>query len=937
MLTPAMRRVVVVMLAFLMPVLMMAQGPVDLSKIVEPNPAIKIGTLSNGLKYYIFKNGKPEKRLELMLAVNAGAVLEDDDQNGLAHFCEHMAFNGTKSFPKQELVSFLESTGIRFGADLNAYTNQDETVYMLTIPLDKPETMEKGFQVLRDWAQHVSFDDKEIDAERGVIMEEWRLGKGADDRVREKHAPFMYHGSKYAKRDVIGDTNVLRKAPYDNFRRFYRDWYRPENMAVVVVGDADPAKLEELVKKNFNFPATPAAKIIKRPSMPLPPHAETLISIASDPELTVASAMFMVKRPATSTATLGDFRRSIVEQLLSSMIDSRYAELSRKPNPPFLGAGVGAGRFVRETEALFASVTAADKNVLKSFDAMLTELERAVRHGFTETELQRAKDEMMARMEQYYNERDKSESSGFAREFVRNFLVNEGIPGIVREFAIYKQLVPTVTAEDCKNALIASYGKENRVITFSIPEKGGYRIPKESDVRNLLVAIAAKDIPPYVDNVVTKPLIASLPTPGTIVKEEKLAEVDAVKLTLSNGATVIYKKTDFKNDEIMFSAMSWGGTNAIKTEDLLSAQMAAGIVDEGGIADIDATALGKMLQGKNISISPYVSADMEGFSGGAAPKDLRTMMELLHLYFTAPRKDKDAFTSVMQKMKTQLENKSANPELALMDTLTVAMYNNNPRRQPMSLERMNEIDLDKAYTIYRQRFANPADFTYMFVGNVDPDSIKAFAAAYIASLPASGPAEKYSDDGVRPVNGKLDRLVSKGKEPKSTVVRMLRLPMAYTPQNRYAVIALTEVLSIRLREQLREEKGGVYGVAVQPQISRYPEEQAGLLVYFGCAPDRVDELLSTVDKEFAFMMANRVDESYIQKVKEIQVKEREVGKKTNGFWMNGIRSSIVNNEPLSTIALRDELIAKLTAEQVQQTAKTVLATKNVATFVLKPE
>lgn len=937
MLNPAMRRVVVVMLAFLMPVLMMAQGPVDLSKIVEPNPAIKIGTLSNGLKYYIFKNGKPEKRLELMLAVNAGAVLEDDDQNGLAHFCEHMAFNGTKSFPKQELVSFLESTGIRFGADLNAYTNQDETVYMLTIPLDKPETMEKGFQVLRDWAQHVSFDDKEIDAERGVIMEEWRLGKGADDRVREKHAPFMYHGSKYAKRDVIGDTNVLRKAPYDNFRRFYRDWYRPENMAVVVVGDADPAKLEELVKKNFNFPATPAAKIIKRPSMPLPPHAETLISIASDPELTVASAMFMVKRPATSTATLGDFRRSIVEQLLSSMIDSRYAELSRKPNPPFLGAGVGAGRFVRETEALFASVTAADKNVLKSFDAMLTELERAVRHGFTETELQRAKDEMMARMEQYYNERDKSESSGFAREFVRNFLVNEGIPGIVREFAIYKQLVPTVTAEDCKNALIASYGKENRVITFSIPEKGGYRIPKESDVRNLLVAIAAKDIPPYVDNVVTKPLIASLPTPGTIVKEEKLAEVDAVKLTLSNGATVIYKKTDFKNDEIMFSAMSWGGTNAIKTEDLLSAQMAAGIVDEGGIADIDATALGKMLQGKNISISPYVSADMEGFSGGAAPKDLRTMMELLHLYFTAPRKDKDAFTSVMQKMKTQLENKSANPELALMDTLTVAMYNNNPRRQPMSLERMNEIDLDKAYTIYRQRFANPADFTYMFVGNVDPDSIKAFAAAYIASLPASGPAEKYSDDGVRPVNGKLDRLVSKGKEPKSTVVRMLRLPMAYTPQNRYAVIALTEVLSIRLREQLREEKGGVYGVAVQPQISRYPEEQAGLLVYFGCAPDRVDELLSTVDKEFAFMMANRVDESYIQKVKEIQVKEREVGKKTNGFWMNGIRSSIVNNEPLSTIALRDELIAKLTAEQVQQTAKTVLATKNVATFVLKPE
>lgn len=937
MLTTMVRRSTVVILVLLMPVIALAQGRVDLNAVVKPNPDITIGKLKNGITYYIYKNAKPEKRLELMLAVNAGAVLEDDDQNGLAHFCEHMAFNGTKTFPKQQLVSFLESTGIRFGADLNAYTNQDETVYMLTIPLDKPETMEKGFQVLRDWSHYVSFDDKEIDAERGVIMEEWRLGKGADDRVREKHAPFMYHGSKYAKRDVIGDTNVLRKAPYDNFRRFYRDWYRPENMAVIAVGDADPKQLEALIQKNFDYPATEPSKLRKRESMPLPNHSETLISIASDPELTVASAMLMIKRPVGTSGTVGDFRRSIVEQLWSSMLDSRYGELARKPKPPFLGAGAGAGRFVRETEAMFASATAADKNVLKSFDAMLTELERAARHGFTESELQRAKDEMMARMEQYYNERDKSESSGFAREFVRNFLVAESIPGIVREYEIYQQLVPTITVEDCKASMLAAYGKDNRVITVSVPEKGGYRIPKESDVRNLLSAIAAKDIAPYVDNVVTKPLIATLPTPGTIVKEEKLADVDAVKLTLSNGATVIYKKTDFKNDEIMFSALSWGGTNGIKTPDLLSAQMAAGIVDEGGIADIDATALSKMLQGKNVSISPYVTADMEGFSGGAAPKDFRTMMELLHLYFTAPRKDKDAFASTMEKMKTQLENKSANPEAALMDTLTVAMYNNNPRRQPMSVERLSEINLDRAFQIYQDRFSNPADFTYLFVGNLDPDSVKVFATTYIASLPAKGASEKYVDDGVRPVTGAMTRTVNKGKEPKATVIRLLQLPMPYTPENRYAVGALTEVLSIRLREQLREEKGGVYGVAVQPQVAKYPEEKAGLLVYFGCSPDRVEELLATVDSEFKTMMSKAVDESYIQKVKEIQVKEREVGKKTNGFWMNAIRGSIVNNEPLTTIALRDELIAKLTADQVLRTAKTVLSTKNVATFVLKPE
>lgn len=930
------RRSVAALVLLLLPAMLMAQG-LDLNKVVEPNPDIKIGKLPNGMTYYIYKNSKPEKRLELMLVVNAGAVLEDDDQNGLAHFCEHMAFNGTKTFPKQELVNFLESTGIRFGADLNAYTNQDETVYMLTIPLDNAKTLGKGMEVIRDWAQFVTFDDKEIDNERGVIMEEWRLGKGAQDRLNDKHRHVMYHGSKYAQRDVIGDTNVLLRAPYDNFRRFYRTWYRPENMAVIVVGDADPSNLESMIRKTFTFPGSETGALVKRPALSLPPHKDLLVSVATDPELPVASATFMIKHAADQAKTVGGFKRSITEQLWSSMISSRMAELSRKPNPPYINASVGKGRFTRENEALFASVTASDKNVLKSLDAMMTELERAAKFGFSESELQRAKDAMMARMETYYNERDKSESQGFAFEFSRNFLHGEAIPGIVAEYALYQQLVPSVTLDDCVKSFKDAYAPENRVITVSVPEKGGYKVPKESDVKNLVSAITAKELQPYVDNVVTKPLIATLPTPGTITKKEELKEVGATKLTLSNGATVIYKKTDFKNDEIMFSAFSWGGTNMIKTEDLVNAQFASGIVDEGGIADIDATALGKMLQGKNVSISPYISDDMEGFSGGAAPKDLRTMMELLHLYFTAPRKDKDAFTSIMQKIRTQLENKAASPDAALQDTLQLAMYKNNPRQQPMTVQRLDKVSLDRAFDIYKERFANPADFTYMFVGNVEPDTIEAFASAYIGSLPANGPKESFKDDGVRPADGKVSRTISKGKEPKSTVIRILQTPMKYTPENRYALIALTEVLSIRLREQLREEKGGVYGVSVYPQLDRLPEERAGVVVYFGCAPDRVDELIATVEKEFEHVQKNVVDDSYIQKVKEIQTKEREVGKKTNNFWMNGIRASFINNEPLSTIALRDELISKLTAQHVKETATKVLTTKNVATFVLKPE
>lgn len=934
---PDLRRVIAVLTLAVLPAMLFAQAvPSNLNQPVPFNPAIVTGKLDNGLRYFVFKNGKPANRLEMILVVNAGSVLEDDDQNGLAHFCEHMAFNGTKTFPKQDLVNFLESTGIRFGADLNAYTNQDETVYLLTIPTDKPSNVEKGLNVLRDWARFVTYNDADINDERGVILEEWRLGKGAQDRINEVHRHKMFYGSKYAQRDVIGDTNVLKRCPTDNLRRFYNTWYRPENMAVIVVGDGDPASIVSMIKKEFGFTGDKNTKAGVRTPMPLPQHKETLVSVATDKELTVASAQIIWKHPAAGSSTFADFRRNMVYQFVGNMLNQRLADLARKPNPPFLGASASETGLTRETSAFMAAAAASDKDVRKSINALYTEVLRADRHGFTQAELDRARTQFMAGMEKYYNERDKSESQQFANELVRHFLRNEGVPGIAAEYAIYQQMAPAISLADVNAAVKAAVTDENRVVMVAVPDAPGYVVPTESQIKELLAAVEGKTITAYVDDAPAKPLMPTKPKAGSITKKETIGDIDAVKLTLSNGAVVFYKKTDFKNDEVLFHATSWGGTNMVSVADLPSASNAASIVDLGGIADVDASALQKMLAGKTIGISPYIGAEAEGFEGSTTPKDMETFFELLHLYFTSPRKDKDAFTSFIQKSRTALENKGKNPEAVFGDTVLVTMTQYSPRVQPMTVATLDKINLDKAYDIYRQRFASAGDFTYYFVGNLDPATLESYVATYIASLPA-GTKESYKDNGVRAPKGTVAKTVVAGQEPRSTVLMMLHGSMDYTPEARYDIVALTEVINIRLREQMREEKGGVYFVSVQPNFEKRPESEFAISVYFSCDPSRVDELKNVVTQEIAWLQKNTVEDSYIQKVREIQLKEREVGMKTNGFWMGTMRTADRDNEPFSVILRRPAMIKALTAAQVRKAAGTYLSTKNVATFILKPQ
>jgi len=914
-----------------------ANGQVDLNKVIQPNGDVTIGTLPNGIKYYVMKNSQPKNRLELMLVVNAGAVLEDDDQNGLAHFCEHMAFNGTRFFPKQELVNFLESTGIRFGADLNAYTNQEETVYMLTVPLAAGGTFSKGFEVLRDWARFVSYDDKDIDEERGVVTEEWRLRRGAEERVRKVHNAALFGASKYAKRDIIGDTAVLAHTPAERLRAFYKTWYRPENMAVIAVGDVDVKDVLPLLEKHFSFTGDVSGAPPERPSVELPASSETVVSIASDPELQTARVTLYNKRPYKKTATMGGFRKDIVNQLMSSMLTTRFQELTRKSTPAFAAAFAGQSYLTRGTVAYTVNAVSADKNIMKSANALLTEVARAQRHGFTQPELDRAKSEMMSRMETYYNERDKTESASHAQELMRNYLQGEAIPGIAMEYDIYKKLAPEVTLADVKSMFNEYTGGQDRVIAISIPDGNGYVKPTVQDVNALVAAVASKTIEPWVDEAPVKPLMEKEPVAGTIKDKKDLAEVGATMLTLSNGAKVILKKTDFKNDEIMFTAWKSGGTSLAPEADIYTAELAASIVDEGGIASFDANTLAKVLQGKNISISPYINEDREGFTGSTSPKDMKTFMELLHLYFTAPRKDSVGFESFKAKIRTQLENKAKSPEATLFDTIAVTMSNNHPRKRPLTMEALDKVSLTKAFEFYKQRFKSASDFTFCFVGNFDVATIEKDLALYVASIPGGPSKETWKDNKIRMPKGAVNKVVYKGKDQKSTVIAAFHGPMKYSPASRYDMIALTEVMNIRLREQMREKLSGVYFVQVQPQPTKYPTEEYVLSVFFGCSPDRVDEMLAVVKKESEYMRNNKVEDSYIQKVKEIQIKEREVNLKKNQFWTSAFQRLLFEAEPLTVIKERDELIKNLTAAQVQAAAKTYLNLSTFSTIVLKPE
>ena len=912
-----------------------AQTPLDTR--LPTDPKVRVGTLDNGIRYYIRQNSRPEKRAELRLVVNAGSVLESEDQLGLAHFLEHTAFNGTTHFKKNELVDYLESIGVRFGADLNAYTSFDETVYILPIPTDTARIVDQAFTILEDWAHGQLFDSTEIANERGVVREEWRGRKGAGDRMLQQWLPVAFKGSRYAERLPIGTEASIMSANAEKLRRFYRDWYRPDLMAVIAVGDFDPAAIEAKIKSHFS-------KIEKRPNPPVrtmydvPANKEPLVAIATDREATTSNVNVIYKMPATKVETVGDYRNMLIERLYLLMLNSRFNEMTQKPDAPFTGAGASKSSFfARTTESFTLGANVKDGGIERAVEALLTEAKRVDQHGFLESELEREKVDVLRGFERSFAERERTQSESFVEEYIGNYLEGEAVPGIEYEYKIAQELLPTITLAEVNTLARRWITDENRVIIAQSPIKDSVAVPTREGILAAFDRASKSTVAAYTESLSGESLVASAPAPGKIVSSKPLP-IQAVEWKLSNGARVIVKPTDFKADQVLFSAYSPGGNSLASDADFMSAALSAQVIGLGGLGAFNAVDLNKKLTGKVASVAPSISESSEGLSGSSSPKDIETMFQLAHLTFTAPRLDSVRYEAFKAQVTPSLANRGLAPGYVFSDTIQVTMSQNAFRARPVTPATFAEVDIAKSYAFYRDRFADASDFTFVLVGNVDTLAIKPMVETWLASLPNKGRKEKARDTGITPPKGVVQKTVYKGSEPKATTNIIFTGACEYEPDDRLVLRALTTMMQTKLNESLREKLGGTYSPNIGGGCQRWPREQYTIQIGYGSSPENVEPLTKAVLALIDSVKTHAPSAADVNKVKEEILRAREVEVKTNNYWLGNIAARDQAGEDLAGLGdSYDEMVRKLTAADLQRAARQYFNTSNYARFVLLPE
>ncbi|OAZ02994.1 protease 3 precursor [Flavobacterium succinicans] len=922
----------------LFPVAILAQT-MDYGQAIPFDPNVKTGKLDNGLTYYIKKNAKPEKKVDLRLVVNAGSILEDDDQQGLAHFMEHMCFNGTKRFPKNQLVDYLQSIGVKFGQHLNAYTSFDETVYFLPIPSDNPEKLEKGFQILEDWAFNTVLTPEEIDKERGVVLEEYRLGLGAQKRMMGRYLPKMMYNSKYANRLPIGQKEILEKFKYETLTRFYKDWYRPNLMSVIVVGDIDVAEMEKKIKEHFSAYKNPANEKVRN-VFEVPNHKETFVAVESDKEASNTQVQLVYKdydAPKKIT-TIGDFRSYLVEGLFTTLLNNRLEELTNSATPPFtFGYSYYGGTYARTKKAYQSVAMMAEDKQLSALKVLVTENERARKFGFTSGELDRAKADFLAQIEKNYNDRTKTDSENFVEEMQLNFLEQEPLPGIEWTFETMKKILPTIALADV-NGFIKNYIKEdNRVVVFTGPQKDNLKKVTEQEVLETLKVNEA-DLKPYEDKAVATSLLRKEAKAGTIVKREANATLGTKTLVLSNGVKVVYKTTDFKNDEVLFEAVSLGGSNLYSNEVMKKVQFANGALAEAGFSGLKLNDINKFMTGKIARVNPYIGQTTEGLRGNTTPKDLEYLFQMVHAYFTDLNFDPEAFEGFKQKQASFFKNMASQPQYYFQQEFYTYLNKENPRFNGImpTDKSWAETDYKLAYDKYKERFANAADFEFFFVGNVDDKTIEAFATKYLASLPTTAAKEKTVDLGYRMLKGDLKKVVNKGTDPKSNVNIMFYGEAKYSPKEALAIEALGEVLTIKLIEQLRESESGVYGVSARGSMNKVPYGSYNFTINFPCGPDNAEKLTASALNELQKIITNGPEEKDVAKYKEGELADYRKDSKENRFWLtNFTRSFLYGSNPENALKYEAEVNA-ITAKDIQEVAKKYL-TKDKVIGMLMPE
>ena len=909
---------------------------IELTTPLPHDPNVIYGKLANGLTYFIRKNAKPENRVELRLAVKAGSILENDDQQGLAHFTEHMAFNGTKKYPKNDLINFLESSGVRFGAHLNAYTSFDETVYMLQLPTNKGDVLHKGLEVLSEWSHNVTFDTTEINKERGVVGEEWRLGLGADQRIEDKQFPVILKGSRYAERITIGKKPILDTCHHATLINFYKEWYRPDLMAVIIVGDVDPNEMLAEVKALFSQIPNPANER-PRTEYGIPEHTEPYVSIETDKELSSASFEMEFTTPRTEQKTVRDVRQQLIWSLCDRMFNQRISDLLSSSSPPYINAGENEGGGLDHTHTVNFYTSLKSDSIVQGIHAALREAMRVEEQGFTAGELERVKLETMTGVENQLKDRQTTNDAVYAGQYVRSFLQHAPFAGIEFNYQVVKKYLPGITLEEINKHAKERMEKGSMTLTVAAPQSDTIKIPHNDQLLSLLAKIKREKLPAYVDKTSDEPLVAHLPKPGKITGEKRIRELGVTEWTLSNGAKVVLKPTAFKADEILFGAHANGGTSLAPDEKILSAQIAAGFVDASGVGNLDNVALRKKLSGKTVSVSPYLAPLEQGFRGTSRAADLETLAQLTYLFFTSPRIDSNAVQAIMVQQKNFLQNRDRNPAAAFQDTLNATLTQYSARHRRMTLERLSEIDPMYSLQFYKERFADPSGFTFYFVGSFDTNKLRPLIEQYFASIPSRSKPTSWKDDGVVPPTGVIAKKVYKGVEPKSSVSITISGPFEWSLKNRFELTELAEVLSIKLREDLREDKSGVYGIGVNAAPTRYPTARYTIGIRFGCDPARVDELVAEVMKQLDTATMRPFDTVYVHKSQELQRSEEETSLKENNFWMGLMTSYPSMGEDPREFLKRHAWIDQLTADEIQAAAKKYLSRENMITVELFPE
>jgi len=907
---------------------------------VPNDESVRHGILENGMTYYIKSNQEPKERASFYIIQNVGALLEEDNQNGLAHFLEHMAFKGTEHFPEKGIIDFLERHGVAFGENINAYTMQNRTIYMLSdVPVNKPGILDSCLLILNDWSNYLLLTEEEIDAERGVIKEEWRTRRNAQFRMYSASMEYLYHNSKFAERDVIGDLDVIENFEYDALRSFYNEWYRTDLQAIALVGDFDTDEVEQKVVELFSqIPAVDNP--LERPFYEIPDHADPVYGLVTDTEADQTIIQYMIRHRKANDGpeTFMGYRERYIHNLFNSMMSQRIQELVQKGDPPFVVGMINYGDFERGYEALTAITIPRSNQEELSFTALITELERARRYGFTQGELDRAKAEILAQWEKYYKERDKISNEEYINSYVDNFLNGDAYPSTEFAYQAVQAILPTITLEDFKQRLSSWITDQNQVLVVQGPEGEGVEHLSEAASLAILDQVASVEIEPYEDEALAESLVSSEPPPAAVVEEKKLEILDAVEWTLENGARVVFRKAEYEKDQVQIRAYSIGGSSLYDDEDVPTTDMLTTLIQMYGVGDFDAMGLQKMLTGKNISLQLSLRNLSEGLNGTASPKDMGAMMQLVYLHFNQPRFDKEAHDAMLARFMAYVENMNNNPQKVMSDSLNLIVTNNHPRMRVLDQQFLQDIDYERIKVIYRDRFADAGDFFFIIVGNMEEEEVKLLAQKYIGAIEDLPRTETWVDRKVYEPEGVVEKVIPISLEiPKANVNIIIHQDMEYNPYNQMVMRVIEGILDLRYMESIREEEGGTYGVGIMTSLNKWPLEKATMQINFDCDPERAQDLKEKVFAELEKLATEGPSEEDLSKTTENILKDRQESKEHNSYYLATLYNYYLYGINFDDPANYEDIVNGLTAADVKNVMQAFYTDPNIVDVVFVPE